>query len=69
MASRIEPYGHADSISVSKGVHDALGDDYEFDEGRVIDVLGRGPVLVYQLLGRREQGDRVPLVPGPDDLS
>lgn len=69
IASRIESYGHADSISVSKEVHDVLGEGYEFDEGRVIDVRGRGPVLVYELLGRRERGDRGPLVPGPGDLT
>ncbi len=68
IASRIESYGRADSISVSKEVHDALGDDYEFDDGQVIDVRGRGPVLVYELRGRRTPGKRGPLLPGLGSL-
>ena len=68
IASRIESYGRVDSISVSKEVHDALGDDYEFDEGQVIDIRGRGPVLVYELRGRRTPGKRGPLLPGFADL-
>jgi len=64
IASRIESYGRPDSISVSKEVHDTLGDDYAFDEGRVIDVRGRGPLLIYELLGRKSEVDRGPLYPG-----
>ena len=67
IASRIESSGRVDSISVSKEVHDALGDDYEFDEGQVIDIRGRGPVLVYELRGRRTPGKRGPLLPGLGD--
>jgi class 3 adenylate cyclase len=68
IASRVESSGYPDTITVSRDVRDALGGDYIFDSGRVIEVRGRGPLTVFELRGRRGAGDRGPLLPGPGDI-
>ncbi len=53
MASRMESHGAAGRIQVTKAVHTALLDKYDFAGPMTIDVKGKGPAQTWFLSGRR----------------
>jgi len=53
VASRMESQGQANRIQVSSVIHDVLIDGYNFDDGGVVDIKGKGPMHTYFLEARR----------------
>jgi class 3 adenylate cyclase len=53
LASRLEEYGQAGHILVSETTARQLADRYEFGPPQTIDIKGKGPTPVHQLVGRR----------------
>ena len=61
LASRLELHGEPGQILVTEAVADELGDGFLFSPPVVLDLKGKGPTPVNELLGRREVA---PLDPG-----
>jgi len=57
-ASRMESTGVAGRIQITEAVHERLRDAYEFEQRGPIHVKGKGLLVTYFLLGRREQRRR-----------
>jgi class 3 adenylate cyclase len=58
LASRMESHGADNRIQVTSATYELLRSGFVFDEGRTLEVKGKGPVMAYFLLG--EQTDSNP---------
>lgn len=67
-ASRMETYGEAGRIHVTREVYDELKDQYVFEERGEIDVKGKGPMSTYFLTGRRAPCGPRPASAAPPEL-
>lgn len=68
VASRMESSGCPGRIQVTEEIHQKLRDRYIFEERGSISVKGRGEMVVYFLMGRREAADAGTEVQILDDL-
>lgn len=55
LASRMEQYGLAGEIQVTQSTYLLLKEDYVFEERGLVEVKGKGKVLVYMLKGKRQR--------------
>jgi len=53
-ASRMESHGEAGKIQVSQETHDRLGDAYAFEERGPVQIKGKGELMTYFLIGRKQ---------------
>ncbi len=53
-ASRMESHGQAGKIQVSQETYHCLGDAYLFEERGKVQIKGKGELITYFLIGRKQ---------------
>jgi class 3 adenylate cyclase len=66
LASRLELHGEAGQILVTEAVADELQDGFVLSPGTLLDLKGKGPTRVHELLGRKEAPESPSLRPDED---
>jgi len=58
LASRIESIAGSGEILISEGTAELIGTTFLLSSSRVVDLKGRGPTMVYSIVGSRHEASK-----------